>query len=116
MKWLLFLTLAPTAALADFTAFVEDLKQEATTKGLDSTIITDAFGGDYKKIERAVTTKKNQPEVKFSFQKYTQSLLSATRISGGQTEFQENQVLLSQLEQTYGVPAAIRRVMMSRSE
>ncbi len=97
----------PVAGHASFQDFVENLAAEAKERGLNATLISQAFGQKIEPVTRAVTKSQNQPEVKYSFKRYQASLVSPRRIRNGQAALAENKALFQAVARQYGVPPHI---------
>ena len=91
----------------DFKAFIAGIEAELQSKGIDPSLFRRAFGPDMSPDRRAVTQMKNQPESKFTFAKYSASMVSPNRVATGRTQLAENRQTLNRISAKYGVPAGV---------
>ena len=98
-----------SGAHASFSTFVEDLKKEATIKGLDPKIVENAFKDieEPKPVRKAIKKSKAQPEFTFTFNKYVTSMHSNTRINRGIEKLSEHAQTFNKSEEKYGVPREV---------
>lgn len=87
----------------DFDKYIKDLKTEITQKGYDPTILDKVFNNNFEQDVRIKTSLKNQPEVKFSFNKYFDSKITPWRINQGAMHYKENIEQLKKIEAKYKV-------------
>lgn len=97
----------PLAAHASFQDFVRHLQTEATERGLDATLIPQSFNNNIQPVQRAVQKSQNQPEVKYSFRRYQNALVSAARIRNGQQALAQNKDQFQNVAAKYGIPQEI---------
>jgi len=90
-----------------FEQHITNLKQEIEAKGYDSTIIDTVFDNKFVLDNRVSKALKNQPEVKFTFDKYVNGKLSSWRIKTGQKLYKEHFETLKAIEEKYKVDAAV---------
>tara|TARA_Y100001960_G_scaffold295742_1_gene340660 strand:+ start:5993 stop:7024 length:1032 start_codon:yes stop_codon:yes gene_type:complete len=90
-----------------FEQHVESLKKEIAEKGYDPTILDRVFHGKFVLDKRVKKALKNQPEVKFSFDKYVNGKLSSWRIEKGRKLYRQHYETLMQFERQYKVDAAV---------
>jgi len=112
----LFLTLTLMAAISEahaqklditFEQHIINLKQEIDAKGYDSTIIDQVFDNKFVRDKRVSKALKNQPEVKFTFDKYVNGKLSSWRITTGRKLYKQHFETLKAIEEKYSVDAAV---------
>lgn len=112
-KLILSLLVLATASAANahdhisFKQHIEQLKTELTAKGYDATILDKVFENNFVPDQRVKKSLKNQPEVKFSFNKYVNAKLSDWRINTGRKKYQENLPFLKEIEKQYSVDPAV---------
>ncbi len=92
---------------ASFEDFVGELKAEASKKGMDPAIIDQAFNGDIKPINKAVSKSKKQPEFSFTFNRYLTGMLSKSRIEGGRERILKYTDEMAVMEKKYGIPRGV---------
>lgn len=93
-------------AQQDFAAFLSNIRMQAISQGVSATTLDQAFAGltpDPKVIE----FDRNQAEFTLNFWRYLNSRVSAGRLAKGRLKLQENQALLNQIYQKYGIPPSI---------
>jgi membrane-bound lytic murein transglycosylase B len=91
-------------AKADFADYVTALKQEALAKGFTQTFVDEAFE-DVSYKPRAVSADKNQPESKLTLDTYLSSRVPQWKSDKAIALYQENEVLLRDIEQKFAVQA-----------
>ncbi|MFC5066958.1 lytic murein transglycosylase [Flaviflagellibacter deserti] len=95
-------TLLPTAAAANFPAFVDRLWLDAQARGIPRQIFVSAFSGMTPDPTVMEATRK-QPEFKSTSAQYIMKRASDLRIEKGRLKAQEWDQALRIIEQTYGV-------------
>lgn len=90
-----------------FKQHINQLKQEITAKGYDATILDKVFNNNFVQDVRVKKSLKNQPEVKFSFDKYVNGKLSPWRIKVGRKMYKEHFEFLQQVGKKYSLDPAV---------
>lgn len=97
----------PAAAqTADFQSWLESFRAEAAAAGIRDEIIDEAFEG-VALNERVYELNDNQPEFSRAIWDYLDGAVSQTRIENGRAKLAEQRVLLTLIEDAYGVDAEI---------
>lgn len=102
-----FLLASTTAAIAQETSFEEWLtsfRAEAAAAGIDAATIDSAFEG-VTINERVFELNDNQPEFSRAIWDYLDTAVSDTKIEDGRQGLAENRILLTLVEESYGVNA-----------
>lgn len=89
-----------------FAEFIAGVKAEAVAQGIKPAVFDELFA-TVEPVESVYTKLNNQPEVKFSFRKYTNRLISDTRIATGRKKFAAYQEELTNASNTYGIPPEV---------
>lgn len=91
---------------ANFDDWKQDFIQRAIQAGHSSSQVQNMMvNAQY--LDSVVSLDRRQPEFSQMPWGYADSATSASRVSGGQRAYQNQQSLLNRLEQQYGVPASI---------
>jgi len=90
----------------DFQSWLEGFRAEAAAAGISAEVIDAAFEG-VTINERVYELNDNQPEFSRAIWDYLDSAISQSRVANGRASFAENRILLSLIEQAYGVDAEI---------
>lgn len=90
-----------------FEQHIKNLKAELAAKGYNPQVLDQVFEGNFKPDVRVSKALKNQPEFKFTFDKYVNGKLTDWRIQTGRKLYKENYELLKQIEAKYKVDAAV---------
>jgi membrane-bound lytic murein transglycosylase B len=86
-----------------FRKFIDELATEVAAKGIDKDLFYRSFQGDFSPNQRAMELLKKQPESTFSFEKYSNSMVSPQRVSAGQQNFKTHRADLERIGKQYGV-------------
>ncbi|MBI1362722.1 MAG: lytic murein transglycosylase [Proteobacteria bacterium] len=87
----------------EFRTFIDELADDVAKQGMDKQLFYRAFEGNFTPYTRAVELIQQQPESKFSFTKYSASMLSTARIKKGQENFKAYHDTLQMVSDKYGV-------------
>jgi membrane-bound lytic murein transglycosylase B len=99
----LTLTAAPAgAAERPFAAWLADFRARAQTEGITPQTLDRAFAG-VQPIPRVIELDRRQPEFVLSFWRYLGNAVTDGRIEQGRALLERHEVLLGQVERTYGV-------------
>lgn len=101
---ILFLSAIPALAAGDFTAWLQNLRQEALQKGISQKTVSAALT-DIQPIQRVIELDRKQPEGTMTFAKYKQTVISQARIDNGRELYRQHRAELERAATTYGVPA-----------
>ncbi|QUJ68399.1 lytic murein transglycosylase [Photobacterium sp. GJ3] len=85
-----------------FDDYIIGLKQEARSKGIDDSILAEAFAG-VQFIERAVTADKNQPEKKLTLDEYLPKAVPQWKIDQANRYYRQHKQALERIGRQYGV-------------
>ncbi len=100
----MFLTTGQAAAAADFSSWLQSLKQEALDKGISPRIV-DGSLSNITPIARIIELDRKQPESTLSFARYKEKVITADRINTGRALFRKHRPELEKIAKNYGVPA-----------
>ena len=97
------LTLAvPAQASGDFGTWLNDLRTEATAKGISGSTLDAALNG-IEPIPRVIELDRKQPEFTLTFAEYMKRVVSRNRIAKARRNFIENKALLTKIGRQFGV-------------
>lgn len=85
-----------------WAAWVQQLRQEAVTQGVNPTLFDNIFSGMVPDT-RVLHFDRTQPEKRITFNQYRKSRIDAFRIKLGVSEYKKNQQVLNEIAQHYGV-------------
>jgi len=85
-----------------FSAWLEEFRQEAKSKGISDKTLDDAFANT-KPIPRIIELDRKQPEGTMTLTKYLSGAVSNSRIEQGRERLAENRELLDKIGGEYGV-------------
>jgi membrane-bound lytic murein transglycosylase B len=108
--WLtgLFFSVSVTTSTSSFAAdvsfeqYVENLKQEAITKGFAPEFVNDALK-DLTYLQRVVKADKNQPEFVETLDTYLPKRVPEWKVTKARAAYKENLPLLTKISKQYGV-------------
>lgn len=86
----------------EFGVWLEELKTEALSKGITSSIVSEAFA-NVKFKEKIISLDRKQPEVTQTFQQYMKGRLPKSLVNQGKARLRENREILETVSQKYGV-------------
>ena len=97
---------APPVAAAEqpFAAWLADFRDRAEADGIAPATLDRAFAA-VQPIPRVIELDRRQPEFLLTFWRYLGNAVTPERIAQGQALLREHEVLLTQVERTYGVQA-----------
>lgn len=98
------LTAPAAAAEQSFDAWLAEFRIRAQAEGIEAATLDRAFAG-VQPIPRVIELDRRQPEFVLSFWRYLGNAVTPERIAQGQALLREHEILLSQVERTYGVQA-----------
>ncbi|WP_374466694.1 lytic transglycosylase domain-containing protein [Ferrovibrio sp.] len=87
---------------AEFDAFLAEVRSEALQKGIKSDVVNTALA-DVQPVMRIIERDRNQAEFKLNFATYRDRVITPANVSRGQKLRDEQQALLRQVAQRYGV-------------
>ncbi|MBA5249692.1 MAG: lytic murein transglycosylase [Gammaproteobacteria bacterium] len=90
----------------NFTTFLDTIRVKAIKKGISSTTLDRAFKG-LTPDPKIIKYDRNQAEFTLNFWRYINSRVSENRLTKGRIKLKENQTLLNNVQQKYGVPPSI---------
>jgi membrane-bound lytic murein transglycosylase B len=90
------------AQLQPFDVWLAELRQEAIDQGISSATLDKALSG-LEPIPEVIERDRRQPEGRFTFQEYSQRVLSASRIERGRQLYDDHRALLDRVAADYGV-------------
>ena len=94
-----------TTVMADehnFDEWCQKLRVEALNQGIRAEIFDVAFAG-VEPIRRVIELDRNQPEFSMTFDQYLSRVISDKRIQEGRQKFSQNQKILAEISQKFGV-------------
>ena len=86
-----------------FQSCVAGLTQRALDAGISEPVVSDVLGGA-EKLERVISSDRNQPEFVRTFADYYDRRVSADRVSRGRAMLQQHRALLNRVQREYGIP------------
>ncbi len=86
----------------EFGIWLEELKTEALQKGINPSIVNEAFA-NVKFKEKIISLDRKQPEVTQTFQQYMAGRLPKSLVDQGKARLRENREILEIVGQKYGV-------------
>ncbi|MFN4311354.1 MAG: lytic transglycosylase domain-containing protein [Ferrovibrio sp.] len=86
----------------EFDAFLAEVRGEALQKGIKAEVVNTALAG-VEPVMRIIERDRNQAEFKLSFATYRDRVITPANISRGQKLRDDEQALLRQVAQRYGV-------------
>jgi membrane-bound lytic murein transglycosylase B len=86
----------------DFSSWLNELRQEARTKGISETTLHEALD-NIKPIPRVIELDKRQPEFTQTFWRYLDIRVTESRIEQGRTLLKTHKELFDTIEMRYGV-------------
>lgn len=104
--FILLSTTGFTSEKQSFDVFIAGVKVDVVAQGVNPTLFDQLFA-TVEPVESVYSKLNNQPEVKFSFSKYTNRLISDTRVATGRKKFAEYNDDLQNASATYGVPPEV---------
>jgi len=93
----------PAAAQQDFKSWLQDVREEASGKGISAPTLDAALNG-IAPIPRVVELDRKQPEFTLTFDQYMQRVVPESRVKRGRQRLAENRALLDEVSKKYGVP------------
>lgn len=103
LAWVLVFLAPPAIAQTQpFDAWLEELRREALAQGIGAPTLDAAVTG-LKPIPRVIELDRRQPEGRFTFQEYSQRVLSPGRIERGRQLYREHRGLLDRVAADFGV-------------
>ncbi len=99
-------TTTASAQSTDFDAWLESFRAEAAAAGVSEAVMDEAFAG-VTVNQRVYERNDNQPEFTRAIWDYLDTSLSEQKIANGRAALAENRILLSLIEEAYGVDAEI---------
>lgn len=91
---------------ADFPAWLDSFKAEATASGISPRVVQAALGG-VTYDPRVIKLDRNQKHFKQPFAVYSARVVSAGRVAKGKRLMQQYANVLSRIEKQFGVPGPI---------
>lgn len=85
-----------------FAQWLDDLRQEALTKGIGAGTLDVALGG-IAPIPRVIELDRRQPEFSLTFQQYMERVVPDARVEKGRRMLAENRPLLDKIGKQYGI-------------
>ena len=89
----------------NFTAFLQDVKQELKKKKIAPELLDEALGKNPQPDESVIEKLNNQPESVMTFNEYHSRIVSKERIRKGKSNFRNNRKELAEKSKQYNIPA-----------
>lgn len=89
---------------AEFTAWTQQFKKKAVSEGIPQDVVDTAFDG-LELDEMVIKLDQKQPEKKITLEKYLSNTINTRRINKGRDLLAENDQLLRDISNKYGVQA-----------
>jgi len=86
----------------EFNTFLAEVRSEALQKGIKADVVNTALTG-VEPVMRIIERDRNQAEFKLSFATYRDRVITTANVQRGQKLRDDNQALLRQVAQRYGV-------------
>jgi membrane-bound lytic murein transglycosylase B len=104
LSFALILCVAAVPALAqpDFGAWLQELRKEASGKGISEATLDAALTG-IEPIPRVIELDRKQPEFTLTFDEYMQRVVPDSRVAKAREKLAENRELLNEVSRKYGV-------------
>ena len=99
-------TTTARAQSTDFATWLNSFRAEAAAAGVSNEVMDEAFAG-VTVNQRVYDLNDNQPEFTRAIWDYLDTSLSERKIENGRAALSENRILLSLIEDAYGVDAEI---------
>lgn len=96
-------TAVPAAAQDDFDAWLQDLREEALSRGISAATLDAALTG-VRRNPKIVDLDRRQPEFTQTFWSYLDKRVTRTRIKRGKQLLVKHRKLLDRVYRKYGVP------------
>ena len=98
------LAFAPSFASAteSFETWQSELRVEALSKGISSSVFDAAFVG-VQPIERVIELDRSQPEFTMTLETYLSKVVSVTRIKKAKKKLTEHKAILAEISEKFGV-------------
>ncbi len=93
---------ASTTEKPTFEQYVQGLKIESIEKGINPTLVNQAFN-NVKYLQRAVTADKNQPEKRLLLDDYLNRAVPDWKVNKGKTLYKEHYADLQRISKQFGV-------------
>lgn len=104
--WAMVWLLSAAGARADFASWINTTKAEAVAAGINP-LIAEQTLSTVQFIPEVIRLDRKQPEKKLTFLQYYANMVTANRISAAKARHLQNQAMLGQVQQAYGVPSAV---------
>jgi lytic murein transglycosylase len=91
----------------DFHSFIAGISQEAAAAGISQSVISQALDGVQQDAGVLAFDRRQRGTFRKSFEQYVATRVGPGRINTGRAMLQRHAVLLSSIEQKYGVPRQI---------
>ncbi|KAL3690463.1 hypothetical protein R1sor_016772 [Riccia sorocarpa] len=89
-----------------FEQWMIELKNTAVRRGIPESLVVEKLHG-VRPSKRIMELDSNKPEVKLTLEAYLKNMNTAYRVNKGVAGFQENELLLTEISNKYGVPSPI---------
>jgi membrane-bound lytic murein transglycosylase B len=96
----------PASADAGFQNWLQGVRREALSQGIDAGTLDRAFRG-VEPIPRVLELDRAQPEFKLTWQDYLDRVVSEDRVARGREQARANAALLTRIGDSYGVPPKV---------
>lgn len=90
-------------AQQSWSAWLNDVKREAISKGIPEPLVAEAFANVHEPSRKVKGLARSQPEHRLTYIKYRNTRADKYRIAIGQKEFNKNKSLLQQIGNDFGV-------------
>lgn len=90
------------AAEKNFSSWLQDLREEALSIGIKSSLVSAAFT-DIKTIPRVIELDRRQPEFTLTFKQYMERVVPRSRVLKGRRKLLQNRKLLEEVGRKFGV-------------
>ncbi len=106
---IVILTYSPVsnAQSSSWQQWVQQLRQEAISQGVSPNVFDSAFANINGPDQQILYFDRTQPEKRISYIQYQNSRIDSSRIRMGRSAYQNNQQLLNQIGNNYGVDPCV---------
>jgi membrane-bound lytic murein transglycosylase B len=106
-RWLLTASLCTLATAPDgFQHFLAGIRSEARRAGISAATVERAFSG-MQPNQQVLEHDRHQPEFTMTWAQYRALLVTGQRIATGRAAFQQNRVLLTRVQDRFGVDPGV---------
>lgn len=102
LSLVVFFCLSQDLAAQSWNSWVSEVRREALEQGISPQVFDEAFR-NIRPSRKVKSYSRSQPEKRLTYNKYRRTRVSKYRISLGKKKYKQNQQLLNQIAEEYGV-------------